>query len=55
MEYVASDIYNLANCSRAAFVDCRNIFLVKSIVQMKYYETVWGYSKKLNPDTLGLT
>lgn len=55
MNCVAADISNLAYCSRAAIYDAKNMFLVKSIALPTYQELNLAYSKKLNPDSFGLT
>jgi hypothetical protein len=55
MNFVAVDIFNLANCSRAAIYDSKNMFLVKSITVPSYSDKLLGYAELLNADSYGVT
>ena len=55
MNFVGVDIFNLANCSRAAIYDSKNMLLVKSITLPRYHEKALDYAEQLNADSYGLT
>jgi hypothetical protein len=55
MNLVGVDIFNLANCSRAAIYDSKNMLLVKSITLPRYHDTTLDYAEQLNADSFGLT
>lgn len=55
MGLVASDLFSLSNCARSTFIDCKNMFLVKTILTPLYYNTNMTYARQMNPSDLGLT
>jgi hypothetical protein len=55
MNYTAGDIFNLGCASRAAYYDCRNYLYATSICSPLQHETVFSYTKMLDPIKAGLT
>lgn len=55
MVLAAGDIFTLANCTRAAFYDSKNMFLVRSITMPRNHDIVLGCAKRMNPLKFGLT
>ena len=55
MTLAAGDIFSLANCTRAAFYDSKNMFLVRSITMPRNHDKILEFAKRLNPVKFGLT
>lgn len=49
MGLTACDLDSLANVARSTIIDCRNMFLIKTILTPLYYNTNMNYALQMNP------
>ena len=54
MNFVAADIFNLGNASRAAFYDSRITLLLMSILYPRHHDRFIDYSKRLDNEKFGM-